>query len=364
MAPVLRVGIFGFYSYRNLGDNLMAYLFANHVKDIGHEPIIYTKDIDPKRWGYPLCANIVEFVEASDVIIFGGGGLLIPRPQPSIMGKDFNDDLGDLLEYTKDKSIPLFALSIGGVGDDIDNIEPMARQELIKRVDYVTLRNRQDLKLLAQAHTNGEFLDDVVWTTSRKFPARKSYKGNSRIRVGVNLYLGSSRRSRLARRALSILTWCRRDVDFIFYDIHPNQEGNFGAHRDNINRKNCTTKVLTDVEEACTEASLLDMLITSRLHFGVVAMSYGVPCIAFSAAEKTKILYDHINKSSHFWKNYHIHKLIFLFLFPGALKQFLRTQNNVIQPSVIDNAMQHYARLSRLLESVIRRTSRSTFQSG
>ncbi|TIS79314.1 MAG: polysaccharide pyruvyl transferase family protein [Mesorhizobium sp.] len=360
MTPVLRVGIFGFYSYQNLGDNVMAYLFSKCVKDDGHDPIVYAKRRSDKMdWGFKICSDIKEFVESVDVVIFGGGGLLIPRQQPSEVVEDFNDDLELILEYTIEKSIKLFAFSIGGAGKDIDEIVPVARQELIRRLTYVTLRNREDLKLLAQANTEGEFLDDVVWTTSRKISGSRYDKGRSRLRVGLNIYLGSSRRSRLAKRILQIVTRIRKDIDFIFYEINPKKDGHFGAFCANLTQDNCSSKILTDVEDACGEASSLDLLITTRLHFGVIAMSYGVPCIAYSGAEKTKLLYKHINRSSFFWRIGDIHKLLFLFLFPGAIQKIVRDGSEVINPVIVENAMQHYTRLSRSLEGVLGASSRS-----
>jgi polysaccharide pyruvyl transferase WcaK-like protein len=354
MMTVLRVGIFGFYSYQNLGDNIMAYLFSTYIKDEGHEPIIYAKQrSDKMHWGFQICSNINEFVDSVDVVIFGGGGLLIPRPQPSEIGQDFNEDLGLILEYTKDKSIPLFAFSIGGAGGGINDIVPVARQELIRRLHYVTLRNREDLHLLEQANTEGEFLDDVVWTTSRRISGSRRDKGRSRLRVGLNFYLGSSRRSRLAKRILRIVTRIRKDIDFIFYDISPENDDDFGAFCANLSHDNCSSKVLTDVEDACSEASSLDLLITTRLHFGVIAMSYGVPSIAFSGAEKTRLLYNRINRRSFFWGSGDVHKLLFLFLFPGAVQKVVRDGSEAISSLIVENAMQHYTRLSRSLKTVL-----------
>lgn len=352
MATPLQVGIFGFYSYQNLGDNLMACLFAQHVKDSGHEPIIFSKaDSGDMDWGFPTCGDVKEFVDNADIIVFGGGGLLLPRRKLSEIIRDFNEDLGQILERTGPKATPLLGLSLGGAGCDFEQIVPEVRKELVRRLDYVTLRNREDLKLLAPANSKGEFVDDVVWTTARKLPRTRNRKNSARLRVGVNLDLGSLRRPTLVKLFVWLITSIRRDLDFVFIEVHPT--GQHRAFCADLSQSNCSNKIMTNIEDACTAVASIDLLITSRLHIGVMAMSYGVPTIAYAGEEKTKLLYKRIGRSAFFWPIREVYRLLQLFLVPGAINGVIDEAGKPIDPAIVDNAMQHYTVLSNLLDSTV-----------
>lgn len=348
MNKPLRVGVFGYYSYRNLGDNLMAYLLSEHVKRAGHVPVVFSKlSVDMQGWGVEVCSDARELVEKSDLLLFGGGGLLIPRRKLSSQGADFNDDLRAVLAASANKGIPAYGLSIGGGGKPLDEIVPEERRNLIRSLHYVTLRNREDLQLLEQAGVRGEFLDDLVWTTASCFPVAAP-AGKNRRRIGINLYLGRSRRFNLLRKVIELFVRIRPDIDFVFLDIHPGSNGEFRAYAPGRPRKNCAQKRLVDVEDACREAASLDLLFTTRLHLGVMAMCYGVTTVAYAGQEKTRLLYNRIGRGDLFWKSSEIFNFIKLFFLPGRLEK-LFARREAVGSEIVENAMRHYARLDDVL---------------
>lgn len=344
-----RIGIFGFYSYRNLGDDLMAFLFSSYLQERGFQPVVFSKrgDLDLGA-GIEVCTDLRAFADSVDVVVFGGGGLLIPRPKLSDIGRDFTEDLKALLAHTQGRSTPFYGFSLGGAGKDFHEIVPEERKELIRRLDYVTLRNREDLRLLEQADKRGEFLDDVVWTTARRIPQERRPR-RQRLKVGFNLYLGNSGRMKIAKALFRLVAWLRKDIDLVFYEIHPNERGDFEAFSSNLGSAHCTRKTLVDIADACREVSSLDLLVTTRLHFGVMAMSYGVPSIAFAGAEKTRLLYNRIGRGDFYWPREDLHKILLLFLRPGALRKLARSSDEPVAGDVVDNAMLHYDRLIKCL---------------
>jgi len=354
MIEKLKVGLFGYYSYGNLGDNLMAYLLSKHIKKIGHVPIVFTKSPDfMKGWGAELCSDIEALVQRSDVIVFGGGGLLIPRRKRNEQQTDFNQDLGTVLKTAERKGVPRIGISLGGAGKPLDQIIPEERQELVRGLSYVTLRNREDVQLLEQAGIEGEFLDDLVWTTAEQVPIAKK-RSNGRRRIGFNLYLTQSRRFRLLRKILGIIVRLRRDVDFVFLDIHPSPEVAFRAFAPARLPKNCTRKTLSEVEDACREAASLDLLVSTRLHLGVMTMTYGGTTVAYAGQEKTRLLYRRIGRESLFWKSVNLLNFVRCLLLPGALAKTISSATP-IDRKVIENAQKNYARLSDILAKIAER---------
>lgn len=344
-----KIGVFGFYSYRNLGDKLMAHLIARHVQERGHQPVIFSKNAsDMADWGIPVCGEVDEFMGNCDIVFLGGGGLLIPRPQLSGIGQDFNGDLKAMLAISREREVPLYGFSLGGAGVPLTEIVPSQRRDLISQMKYVTLRNREDLQLLEQADIKGEFLDDIVGSVANKVPARSKPKGKEKYRIGLNLYLGDSPKFYPAKFLITAPTKIRRDIKFIFFDIRPNADDAFNAFH--VEGPNCEKRFALDIQASCDDVASLDLLITTRLHLGVMAMSYSVPSVAYAAAMKTKLLYNRIGRQKFFWKSYEFYKFALLFLFPS----YFKTDGGEIPPRQVNaNALVQYDAMYRILAAQV-----------
>ncbi|MBW8636729.1 polysaccharide pyruvyl transferase family protein [Hoeflea sp. WL0058] len=349
MSNALKVGVFGYYSYRNLGDNVMAFQVASHIKREGHHPIIFTKNsIDMENWGFDLCSDVEDFVKSVDLIFFGGGGLLIPglrRSKPG--GGGFSPDLRLVLDLANKNDVPMYGFSLGGIGKPLQDIVPEERQDLVKCLKYLTLRNREDVQLLEQAGTAGEFLEDMVWATPNFVDVQDSPKSQRR-RVGMCLYRGRSSKFKTLRRIIELVVRMRQDIDFVFYEVNPNVNGDFGSIAAADNYPNCTRKTLIDVSEACKEVASLDLMMTTRLHIGVMAMSYGVPSVAFAGEAKTRLLYRNIGRGHLFWNLGEVHKFAYTFLFPGALSRLIDTAP--LDRKIMERAQIHFQRMSEILQ--------------
>lgn len=353
----LIVGLFGYYSYRNHGDHLMAYLLAEHIKSLGHKPVIFSKwAADMAGWHVDVVSEPEAFARTVDVIVFGGGGVLIPRRHLNEDGADFNADLGQVLDAAAGDETPLFGISIGGAGARLDQIVPLERQQLLRRLHYVTLRNREDLPLLAEAGVAGEFLDDLVWTAATVFPLKGVERGG-RKRVGINFYLGRSRRYRLVRTIIGLVTRLRPDIDFVFLDNQPGRNGEFQAFKPARRTANTTCETLVELDAACRELASLDVLFTTRLHVGLVAMCYGVPSVVYAGKMKTRLLYNRIGRGHLFWSSKDVMKFLRVFLLPGGLDRLIQSGRQPIEPIVFHSAAKHYERLTQLLTKVTDQSS-------
>ena len=92
------------------------------------------------------------------------------------------------------------------------------------------------------------------------------------------------------------------------------------------------------------------MLITDRLHIGLTALSYKIPTISFSANKKAKIAYKNCNLASFCWGLEGFLKLFYYFSTPKRFKNLLDSFTNIKVDSIAENAMNHFAELSRIIE--------------
>lgn len=338
----LRVGLFGYYSEMNLGDNVMAHLLATHLIDRGHDVVIFSTNPGPlARLDARIAGTVDEFLEGLDLIIFGGGGLLIPRPKLSISGVAFHNELGAVLDGAKARSIRMFGVSLGGAGKPFSEIVPQQRRQLLVSLEAFSLRNPEDSHLFDELNKPGKVLGDLVWTVASKFPMPPK-AATGKTRVGINLYVGRSRRYKILRWLLTLAVKMRPDVEFQFIDINPDRDGQFRALKPYGPLKPEASKILTDTEESCQEAASLDLLISTRLHLGVMAMSYGVPVIVYAGQEKTRLLYRRMGRERWFWHSGQVLRMFFFLVLPGLKRRIARISAKDVLDDVKSSADKNF----------------------
>ena len=288
-----RVGLFGAYHATNFGDDLMAVIFARTLEGLGVSFTVFGlgKEYEA-RYGFSVCSSAAELVEASDVIVVGGGGLLQPHRSvnPGFVGRE----VGTLLEACRKRSVPILCFSLGGAGLPLDRITPTARRQLVEQAEYCTLRLRADLPALEQAGTTGVQHEDVVFTTPSFFPPvspQESERG--RLRIGVCLHRFDRADWRFFKRFCHLLAWVRRDCDFVFFESRFAEKVRTGKRALHPSRTlrlpNCSFRKFDSLEDAIKDLQSFDLVVTNRLHLGVTAMSYGRPYIAVLPKPKTRI---------------------------------------------------------------------------
>lgn len=344
-----RVGLFGVYSAKNFGDDLMGFIFGKALQGLGATFTLYAPGPESGRYGFPVASSVSQLVESSDLIVYGGGGILQPKKNDRFLGKE----LDTLLQLCRRHSVPIYCLSIGGMGLALSEIIPPARRQLVEQAAYVTLRLRADLPLLGDAGTMGTHHEDVVWTTPSFFPPVPIEKsGRKRTRIGINLYPHSGRERRLLPRIFQILTAVRRDCDFVFLESMFGDEavyGDYQAYRPEKMRSNCSYYKFQSVEDGIECTQSFDLVITNRLHLGIVAMSYGIPSITLFPLPKTRLCYRELGLDRLCWDRKHIWKIGYL-LTPQSQGWLLHTYQQFNLEQVRENASLHLRKLEEILQ--------------
>jgi len=299
----LRVGLFGAYHSQNFGDDLMAVIFGTVLQRLGVSFTIFGLGPEYRsRYGFAVAASATELVEASDVVVCGGGGHFQPRKG----GNPFDRELEDLLKACRDRSVPILGISLGGAGLPLGEFRPESRRELLERFECVTLRLRSELPLLAEAHTPGTHHADVVWSTPNFFPAMAGPRPvGERPTIAFSLYGVRRWERRFLHGFVWVLARVRPDCDFVFLEAVFGTQGRtaYRAFRPRAleTRPNVRFHQLSDLESGIEFLQGLDLLLTSRLHVGMVAMSYGVPCVSLLPRAKTALCLRELGLDAFCW---------------------------------------------------------------
>jgi polysaccharide pyruvyl transferase WcaK-like protein len=283
-----KIGIFGYYKYGNFGDDLMAYMFHKYLKESGHEVRVWglVEEIASKR-GVKKENNIKKLVEWSDCIVYGGGGVLIPKSGKS----DFGRHLNELIHYKSEMQVPLYAISIGGDSTSTMSNLKSPRKQLVEKADFITFRNPKDRLLAKSAGVeNYRYYPDVVFSSERFFTKKDRKKDRNPPKVLVELSSTDSRKTLYALLA-ALKTFAGincRSIELKHASISKNKSKNLANLKNKI-LENKEYHNLREIVDMCGENSIV---FTSRLHLGLCNMCLGGTTFLVDPNDKSKILFE------------------------------------------------------------------------
>lgn len=332
----MKVGIWGSYDKGNFGDDLMAIMFSRFLYDRNIEHVVFntTQELKPQIFGNTI-TSIDQFVKESDLVIIGGGGMLVNNSVLRFLVKreayEFEKSFYDLLKYLRKYNKKLLPFSIGG-GENGSLNNPYKKVLFSSNFTVGgTVRLPSDLGLVDSGLFN--YYPDVVLSANKIFalPEPES-KGNSpKKRIILNLK---------TKNCSEFVKFLDDNIDLNSFEVysfssHSNLNEDYG-HYEYVKKGFHLT--FNTVTEALSHLSSADYIISSKLHVGVAAMSYGAQFISFNGPEKAK----------SFLKNEGLERQVINS--PREIVSFLN--NNSSELSVkdsIDKSFQHFERLENLM---------------
>lgn len=353
MSRPLTIGLFGYYKYGNFGDDLMAWLVASHLNSQNRRVIICgTPSIFTNALGIETEPDAATFTKQCDIIVIGGGGALLTRrhpkgPEGSALSQ-YTQDLAVIIRQKLDRCIPLACISLGGNGLPLYKIEPEERQEIVKHSDLLTLRTPHDYQALKPARHDIEYLPDLVWSTPQIIGGKKTQ--NDYPHIGIILYPQRSMgQLQFFAGQLQFALSQRPECHYSFIDVHARSYGQFGALSIRLNN-NTSHFVIPDPATGLRMIQSLDLVITNRLHIGVAAMSYGIPCIGTGRSSKVQMFYESAGLTDWYWQTSFTNRLLYWLSSSENLHSLLNTFQAFDNEKLSRHAVQHLKRLDGFID--------------
>jgi polysaccharide pyruvyl transferase WcaK-like protein len=285
----LTVGLIGYYGRGNFGDDLVAAIIETHLQRQSHRCIVQSRADDP-----------VRLVDEADAVVVGGGSLLSRMPHARMSGS-LRRHL-ELAWQTIDAAsahcartgTPLFAISIGGDGTAFDDLAPR-QVALLRASAAATVRHVEAATLYERAGRAAACYPDIVLQASKYFPvaarADADRHADRRLAIGIDLYWSNllARGALYAPLLLRQLVRQRSDVSFIYIDSTDRAHAPFHAVEPPRGVPNAGRYQFHDVRQDIDRLASLDLVLSSRLHVGAAAMSYGVPFVSLFGEPKTAL---------------------------------------------------------------------------
>jgi polysaccharide pyruvyl transferase WcaK-like protein len=293
----MNVAIFGFYAYGNFGDDLMAMIIGRRVQALGCDVTVY-RLCEPyaRELGCVVADTVEDLIRDADLLVLGGGaGLTDVGADRAVLGQrahvtSYRSERQRLLRMATERGVPSVALSIGGGNMIADRPRERFDHTVQDHCRFVTLRDPDELGLLERSGKTGSLYPDIVWQTAATFPRTKPRR--ERLRVGFDLYWSNLlyQSAIYLPTILGAITLARRDVDFIFIDTTSACRNRFRAVHPFVPRANVSRYQFQHPNADLDFIASLDLVVSSRLHLGLAAMSYGIPFLSVFGEPKTILM--------------------------------------------------------------------------
>lgn len=288
------VVISGYYGYGNFGDEAILYTLIQKLNSYDADITVLSGNPDFTTLNYYVKSvknfslhKVIKAIKQSDILISGGGSLLQDATS-----------LKSLLYYLSiialglcfRKKVIIFAQGIGPVNN---RVAAMLTGFLLKRCEYVSVRDENSLKLLETWNVHANLVCDPIYS----FPFVNSETTDT---VGVQLRNFKSMNDRLLKKiALQLVKdFPDKKIEVIsLQDLIDLPVCNrFSEFLKNI-KPDANVEVISGLsgKYVVEKLSKLDYLIGMRFHALLLAMKFGVKSIAINYDIKVAKLAEEYN---------------------------------------------------------------------
>ena len=325
----MKVALWGSYNHGNFGDDAMAILFARHLERRGYQPVVYRLDRSVAATeGIAVADGLDELLRDAAVLVLGGGGLLVGdlllRRLVVSHARAFERDFTVLHDALRRRRIPAIAVSIGGDGRGIRTVLPAGRRALFSDplLASASVRLRGDVDLLAALGRRAVHYPDVLLDIATLLPTTSVARKLGRARIGINL---ATKVAGGLRPMLLQLARANADCELVCIGSHLPSHGFTYEMTLEGDMPNVTQEHYRSPGQMMALLELLDVLISSKLHVGVTALSMGVPFLSFGGKGKTRGFLEQVGLADSILAPADEARLLSLIASPQALLRLRET---------------------------------------
>lgn len=288
-----RIALWGSYSEGNFGDDLMALLLAEACKSTGASVVAYrTPPLFESRYGIERAESLDDLLAGADLCVVGGGEFLFRRALIKYLARRylrrFENSCAELAHHAERRSVPLAAFSVGG--DGTTEFRHLSRQRRAlfgsPMLRYASVRLRSDLATLSGTGARIDHFPDVLLATAELVHATQAprqKRAAARVALNVHRLLGIRLVQQLRNRLVQ-----GREVELVIVRSHLAGSG----HDYELSARDVGGGVeehhYRDPRETAGFLATCDVVVSSKLHVGVVAMSYGGAFVSVSGKPKAR----------------------------------------------------------------------------
>lgn len=284
-----RVIISGYYGFDNFGDEAILQVLIENLKKNNLEITVISSNPEKTSQTYDINSvytyNFFETLSAikkSDVLISGGGSLLQDITSVRSLLYYLFIILIGVLCY---KRIIVFAQGIGPIKNTFARA---LTKNLLKRVDFVSVRDEESKKLLDNWGIKSVQVEDPVWGINIKTSIPKE-------KVGIQLRGWKYMSDEFFLNLVKVVAKNFENKEIWIYSLQDKQDRDICLRFENylhIENPKVKTKVFygMTVKEIIESMQELEYLIAMRYHAIMIGLKYGVKTLSINYDPKVEAL--------------------------------------------------------------------------
>lgn len=276
-----RVVISGYYGFGNFGDEAILSMLISRLKKMGYEIVVLSSNPRETSMNYMVNSiksfnfyQVTGLLKQSDILISGGGSLL--QDVTSLKSIFYYLwVIAKALQYKK--KVIIFAQGIGPVKN---KIAKFFTAEILKKCNYVSVRDSNSKALLDEWNVKSELLCDPIFSLDTK-PNKKN--GVLGVQLRDFSTLNNNLLNKLARQIIKDFY----DMKIEIYSFQDSMDlavcKRFKNILTSLNPKiKCEIIHSVSNEQLISRISNLEYMIAMRFHALILALKAGVKSIAIN----------------------------------------------------------------------------------
>ncbi len=289
----MKVAIWGSYNHGNFGDDVMAIIYAQHLLQMGCEPIVFrlSKRL-AEKYKINTTESVDELIKKSHFCLLGGGAWLATKGTPQAV----EDDCKELLAALRKYSCVLYCISIGGDGESDFSQLSKARRSLFSSDLFKggTVRLKSDVIMLQETKKVIRYYPDIIFNAADHFEvAREPKKPYDKLKVGINLNKTQTRLEKI----LHFIAKLDKKIELIYIESHLRDKSP-GFELIAPEYSDFQSIEYSNPKQFISKLAKLDCIISFKLHLGITAMGIGIPFLSFGGLGKTQQQLNDIHQSN------------------------------------------------------------------
>lgn len=244
-------------------------------------------------------ANFKEALSKSELLVIGGGNAIFDLSPATLSAQRFDQ----VVSLAKQHQVPIFVSSIG-IGPFCTEKQEAAAIETLKKCEYVTFRDQRSFEYLVDAHHPAVYASvDPVFLLPAVLPfeqleAEKRLKQRIGICVIDYRIAGCSHKTYLnyleqMKELIQRLAQANREIILFSSEIQ-DYETLETIYADFQNHPQVTSSLIKDAEDLLELYKGLNLVIGTRMHSMIIAVSQYVPIIGLSWQQKVNEMFRNL----------------------------------------------------------------------
>ncbi len=274
-----RIVISGYYGFDNFGDEAILSVLVNRLKNFGFEIVVLSSN--PRKTSMNYFVNSIKsfdffqvagLLKQSNILISGGGSLL--QDVTSLKSLVYYLwVIATALRYKK--KVIIFAQGIGPIKNKIAEFFTL---KILKKCDYVSVRDQKSCEFLKNAGVNAHLLCDPIFSSDLELSDSKGV-------IGVQLRDFSTMNDTLLLKLARQIIKDFFDKKIEIYSLQDSADLSVCVKFEKILKSlkpdiNAEVMHGLTVEQVISSISSLEYMIAMRFHALVTAMKAGVKSVA------------------------------------------------------------------------------------